>query len=297
MSRTFSSSWRPQLETLDNRSLPSAGIMLAAGVVTIEGTDRADSAMVTNDDRGTILNPYDDRLIVSLSQNGHVSHAASYDLWRNTLRPFQPTLHENLVTQIVFNGNEGDDFFRNDTALASDADGSWGDDHLIGGSGDDILHGFHGDDYLEGRGGNDFLIGAADVGDPHADGSDTLLGGAGDDILYCEPGGSLYDPSPAASEDGADWLFGGDGNDSLFGGHGDDVLSGDAGNDHLYGGTGNDDLYGGDGNDVLDAGLDDNYDRLYGGDGRDTYFVDSTFSHRRDFICDYEPGESIEYLI
>lgn len=285
--------WQPRLEVLDDRRLPSAGITLADGVVTIEGTDDADVAIVTNDDRGTILNPYDDRIIISLSQNGHVSHAASFDLWRNTPRRLPPTLHEQLVTQVNFNGNFGDDYFRNDTVLRTEADGDWGDDHLIGGSGNDILIGFDGDDFLEGRGGDDQLFAAYTQQDLHCAGNDTLDGGAGLDRLY----GSF----------GNDWLFGGDGDDILVDRAGANILSGDSGNDRLFGGIGDDIIYGGDGNDSLmgfqgadvlfggdgddelRGGWDGDRDRMWGGTGTDTFHGDLWC----DTVFDWEIGEIV----
>ena len=272
--------WQPRLETLSDRSLPSAGITLVDGAVTIEGTDRGDSAIVTYDDRGTLLNPYDDRLIVSLSQNGRVSHAASYDLWRNTPRMFQTTLHEQLVTGIVFNGNEGDDLFRNDTSLDSQADGGSGNDHLVGGSGNDVLIGFDGDDVLEGRDGTDTLgirlfIRGNDIGQ----GNDTLSGGAGNDYIF----GGI----------GNDWLFGGDGRDILFGGQDNDVLSGDAGPDTLNGESGADILFGGSENDDLSGGRDEQIDRLYGGAGTDHFII---YASGCDNIFDRVFGEPTELV-
>jgi Ca2+-binding RTX toxin-like protein len=273
-------SWQPRLETLSDRSLPSAGITLADGAVTIEGTDRGDEAIVTYDDRGTLLNPYDDRLIVSLSQNGRVSHAASYDLWRNTPRMFQTTLHEQLVTGIAFNGNEGDDFFRNDSSLDSQADGGSGNDHLVGGSCKDVLVGDIGDDNLEGRDGNDILCDALFIrGNDDGQGNDTLSGGAGNDNLW----GGI----------GNDWLFGGDGRDALHGGQDNDVLSGDAGPDYLYGESGADILFGGDGNDQLNGGNDGDRDSLHGGAGTDDFTIEGG---GRDQVFDFVFGELFEFV-
>ena len=63
-----------------------------------------------------------------------------------------------------------------------DAEGSSGDDSLLGNAGPNSLWGMGGDDVLDGRGGNDVLYGG--------EGEDTLTGGAGDDIFVLEPGGT-----------------------------------------------------------------------------------------------------------
>lgn len=59
------------------------------------------------------------------------------------------------VTSIGYNGNAGDDSFRNDTALFVSAIGGTGSDRLSGGSANDKLVGGTGVDFLNGGGGTD----------------------------------------------------------------------------------------------------------------------------------------------
>ena len=80
--------------------------------------------------------------------------------------------------------------------------------------GNDTIVGYEGIDGIDGLAGDDMLFGR--------EGSDTLQGGSGDDRVYGEAGN--------------DRLFGSEGNDRLIGGAGDDVLAGGAGSDVLYGG-------------------------------------------------------------
>ena len=185
------------------------------------------------------------------------------------------------VGKVRFLGLDGNDYFRNDTNIASKAYGHDGNDILIGGNGNDYLCGQGGNDRLYGRSGADTLSGG--TGDDllyGADGNDRLYGHEGNDGLYGDSGNDSlygYDGNDRLyGSSGNDRLYGYGGNDSLYGdsghdilyGHdGDDLLSGSSGNDSLYGSNGNDTLYGHDGNDRLygQAG----HDRLYGHDGDD----------------------------
>jgi Ca2+-binding RTX toxin-like protein len=151
----------------------------------------------------------------------------------------------STVGSISFNGIDGDDFFENQTNIASVASGGIGNDTLIGGGGGDDLTGGSGNDFLYGMGGADVLNGNT--------GDDKLVGGAGDDTLL--------------GDIGNDQLEGEAGNDTISGHGGIDVLNGGVGDDKLYGGTENDQLLGGLGNDML-YGESDN-DQLYGNEGLD----------------------------
>jgi len=195
------------------------------------------------------------------------------------------------VDRIVFDGGDGNDYFRNDTDIRCTVNGGNGADLIYGGDGNDVLMGGSGDDRIYGRGGNDNIWGSSGndrlyggsgtdwvYGDEGNDlvyggsGDDTLRGGTGNDRLYGQDGQDrLY------GQDGHDYLFGHNGNDRLYGedghdrlygGAGDDALYGQSGNDRLYGGIGDDRLSGGSGNDQLYGQGDD--DRLYGHSGDDT---------------------------
>jgi Ca2+-binding RTX toxin-like protein len=173
---------RPGLEVLDRRELPACGIMIGAGgVVTIEGTNQADRAEVSPWGPGI-------RVALDCGENGPgIDHVAVFG--------------PGAVSRVVFRGLAGNDSFRNDTAVPTEADGGAGNDYLRGGSGADKLSGGDGNDRLIGGAGNDWLIGGS--------GADLLQGQAGDDSLN-------------GGDDGAvDQLFGGDGADDLVWNPGD----------------------------------------------------------------------------
>jgi Ca2+-binding RTX toxin-like protein len=279
--------FRPSLQLLEGRTLPA--ISLANGVISITGTDLADTARVTYDDRGTFLNIRDDRLSVTLS-NSNSSELRQYDLFRavNTISGIRWDLN---VIRVDFFGRGGNDVFSSDNSVPVVAAGESGSDSLYGGTGADTLEGGSGADYIRGDRGDDNLAGYyRGLAGAGADGNDTIAGGAGNDTLSgCAGNDTLGGDEDADSingNDGLDTLFGGVGLDTLYGGagndslHGDadaDYLSGDADDDSVWGGDGNDTLYGGYGGDTLraEAGDDrvygnENDDELYGGGGRDS---------------------------
>src|SRR5262245_66343015 len=132
--------FRPRVEALELREMPA--IALNAGVLSIVGSDQADMARVTYDDRGT-LNIRDDRIRVTLEQPGAASTAV-YNLYRQVQS--QPLVRwEQAVTRITFTGGAGDDTFVNNTILPAEADGGSGNDVLTGGTGSDVLTGGAGD--------------------------------------------------------------------------------------------------------------------------------------------------------
>lgn len=166
----------------------------ATGVVTITGTSGNDVASVSSSPAGTLV-----------MLNGKSTTFTG-------------------VTEIVFNGGDGDDDFSNFTSIKTTANGGDGDDILRGGSGPDFLVGGYGQDTLYGNGGNDVLWGSG--------GSDTMYGGDGDDVMF--------------GHGGNDVMYGGNGRDTMNGGSGNDQLFGEAGQDLLVSiGGGVDTLTGG----------------------------------------------------
>jgi len=176
------------------------------------------------------------------------------------------------VSAIAFHALEGNDFFDNDSGVASSAWGDEGADVFYGGSGvdvfyggdqDDLLFGGAGNDHLEGGDGDDLLSGQADDDRLHGnDGDDELIGGNGNDGLYGHGDDDLI-----RGNDGDDTIEGSHGNDSLYGGDNDDQIDGGEGNDCLDGGSGDDFLQGGSGEDDLSGQAGD--DELHGGDDDD----------------------------
>ena len=60
------------------------------------------------------------------------------------------------VSSVGYNGNGGDDSFRNDTSLLVSANGGAGTDRYTGGSGEDRFRGGPGSDIVNGGNGSDF---------------------------------------------------------------------------------------------------------------------------------------------
>ncbi len=192
----------------------------------------------------------------------------------------------DLVQQINYYGNGGNDTFQNKTAVRTYGVGGAGDDYIVGGSGNDTLFGSTGDDRLFGNSGNDYLNGGSqndylDGGDDN----DELDGWAGDDILTGgadidtvtfsgSPNGVTVDlAAGTASGHGTDQLAqienieGSNYADTLLGDGGSNVISGLGGNDTLYGRKGDDRLLGNSGDDYLNGGSQNDY--LDGGDDND----------------------------
>lgn len=208
------------LEHLEARETPAVTYMVYQGTLTIEGTSGNDRVAITTNNRGT------------------------YYLWDNGSYVRSFTGSQIYKSTISFEGYAGHDYFQNDTALVSRAEGGSGNDILIGGSRADYLWGEDGADSLYGRGGND-----------------SLRDGGLDTAANYFSGGS-----------GNDYLYGGGGPDRMYGGNDHDYLYGYGGNDRLFGEYGKDFLAGGFGDDILDGGVRDGYsDTLEGGYGADWF--------------------------
>ncbi|WP_311267217.1 hypothetical protein [Sphingobium sp. WCS2017Hpa-17] len=165
----------------------------------------------------------------------------------------------NLQTQTASGGDA-----QGDTLISFvHAEGSDGNDVLIGSGGGNLLIGGLGNDRLEGADGDDTLRGGA--------GADILLGGAGVDTLdysasaarvtvNLTTGVATGGDAAGDSFSGIEQIVGSSFNDSLtgdaqanrlVGGDGNDLLRGGAGNDVIIGGAGADEMHGGNGSDLL----------------------------------------------
>ena len=195
------------------------------------------------------------------------------------------------VSEVVFLGRSGDDWFRNDTSTPSKAYGHDGADVLIGGFSDDVLRGGQGNDRLLGKGGDDRVFGdgqddflQGNSGDDvvrGGDGNDRADGGSGNDNLYGDLGddvvlggtGDDYARGGAGDDriygyDGVDRVFGDSGNDVLAGQNGNDLVFGNSGRNRMFGNSGNDRLEGGSDDDILVGGADDDLIKGHGGNDR-----------------------------
>ncbi len=230
-----------RLEPLERRELLSVSVYMDSDVLRIYGTDTADTVTISG--YTNAQNEY----WVAVTANGVTDQFAAAP-----------------IRKIYGRMLGGDDYFRNDSSVASHVWGNSGIDTLIGGSGADRLFGGSWNDELYGQGGNDFLVGGG--------ANDTIYGGSGNDRLYGQSGSDqLYGEGGNDSligSSGSDLLDGGDGDDYVSGHTGQDSIYGQAGNDRLYGSGADDLIYGGSGNDKIYGGGQN--DRLYGEAGRDT---------------------------
>ncbi|MEM6364667.1 MAG: calcium-binding protein [Planctomycetota bacterium] len=276
------------LENLQKRELMAAdvGFNSASGLLTIQGSDHADTAIVVLEDNAIeveLKTRYSNGATITRKRNVDIGRVEkivfkgnqgndSFTLINRRDHDVQTNQHLAKL-QLHLQGGSGHDRFENRSDIAMRAWGNSGNDHVLGGSGDDYISGGSGDDQLFGRTGDDIIRGDS--------GKDRVYGGLGDDDL---DGGSERD-----------WVFGSSGNDEIRGGSGNDWLRGDTGRDRIWGGKGNDTVDGGSGNDVLFGGngteeeipwhhrrkvssawkhvyRDSGADRIYGGDGHDRLY-------------------------
>jgi hypothetical protein len=169
------------VERLEDRSLMAATVSasLSAGVLTVNGTEAADTISVRQ------VNNY-------LSVSGLTGR---YSV--------------SQVKQIVVNGLGGNDrILLNSEATAGQQpillptllNGGAGSDYIVGSAGSDQIVGGLGNDQLLGGGGNDLLDGRDNF-----QGRDTLSGGAGDDRLLGETGYDSLDGG--AGQNRLDWFI------------------------------------------------------------------------------------------
>ncbi len=176
------------------------------------------------------------------------------------------------LTEVVFYGKGGDDWFKNNSSIPSRAFGQAGNDILIGGTAADRLLGGDGNDHLVGMDGDDFIAGG--TGDDSirgnegqnvllgGDDSDNIIGGSSRDVVFGQAGDdTLFGLA------GNDFLSGGEDSDIIVGNSGADTILGDAGDDRVWGGEDDDFIRGGDGEDRLIGGLGD--DNIHGESGAD----------------------------
>lgn len=194
------SSARPCLEALEDRALPAIG--LRDGLLTIVGTDRADTIAVTQ--QGT-------RIEVALN---------------NTMRDFAADNVERI--HIMGLGGNDEITIDQDVDVPCDLQGGPGNDTIEGGGGRDLLRGGLGRDRLDGGEGKDKCLGGP--------GNDRVDGGEGNDLVMGQDG---FDTVRGGS--GNDRLIGGRRSDLLLGDGGRDRIFGGLGLDR-FGPTDSDDV-------------------------------------------------------
>ena len=290
---------RLALESLEDRRLMAVDITLANGLLHIEGDGEHDVVKVLKTEPLQMGRGGMQKLPMIQVWHGHKEGGQTVFDGSSNFLSFS-------VNEILFNGNDGNDLFDNQTWIKSEAHGGFGVDMLKGGSNHDKLFGEGDADYLYGNAGNDYLVGGG--------GFDRIHGGAGNDTLRGSGdwNGTFY------NDNMNDYLIGGTGFDKVVDevlenaeltnsylklasfnenvveynmlnsiesvkltGNGNDntidaseysdgtlVVRGGKGDDTLIGSKGSDLLSGGDGDDVLQG--NEGRDILLGGNGDDT---------------------------
>ncbi len=229
------------------------GAVNNAGKITVDGTNNADTIIITQD-----------ATKIHVVING----GASTDFL------------VGAVTSIVVNGLGGADTIRlsatNGTlpvTKPSTLNGGDGNDLIIGGNGNDFIYGGADNDSMFGQAGNDVISGGtASFGT--ADGKDEFHGGAGKDAidyshrtdsvtvnLLTGTGGATGEGDTIPQKDIED-IWGGTNADKLVGDNNANFISGGGGDDKIFGLGGNDQL-------VASQG----FDNVFGGTGADTIFM------------------------
>jgi hypothetical protein len=151
-------SYRPQIEQLESRDVPSVTAYLSGTNLIVDGTPGNDYITVT-ESVGQI-SVYGTQITVGATKAASVDAAS--------------------VTRVTMNGYARDDVL-NASTVTKDvfACGGAGNDSIYGGSGNDYLDGGAGNDLVYGGAGNDRLVSGPTIGE-----KDTLLGGTGFDRYY-----------------------------------------------------------------------------------------------------------------
>lgn len=274
---------------LNGEADQSPSAVLEDGILTINGTDEADTitvdeTFITTD--GTSTGP-----------GGVAYNWAKFErVVKATINGVEQRFPFGSVQRIVINGLGGDDTIKSGLGmriayngaiggLPQFIDGGDGNDTITGGGGNDSIDGGNGDDVIYGGEGNDWLNGGA--------GNNKLYGEGGNDTLKAGEGADIF--SGGAGVDTADYSdrvrrvrlsidgVANDGHEAqypievpyvsapvptvpaeqdniltdvenLVGGRESDYLVGSDANNRLSGGPGNDNLVGGGGADVLSGG-------------------------------------------
>jgi hypothetical protein len=168
-----------QFESIEARRMLSAAV--SHGVLTIEGTRRADRIVLTMDSPKTL---------------------------RVRVGKVESTFLKKSFSKIRINAGSGDDLVtigsdQSPISIQTSIGGGDGADTIIGGAGNDTVSGGNGADLIAGAGGDDKINGDNGTDDLHGgDGRDSVCGGRGDDQLH--------------DDAGRDSIYGNAGNDLIY---------------------------------------------------------------------------------
>lgn len=265
------------IDTLEPRILFAISLSLTEGLLSVGGTNFADTIVVSRDD---------DTLNILINNKSR----------------FALPLEE--IQRINIKGLAGNDKIIFDPGVSLPAT-------IFGGDGNDVLSGGDRSNRLCGEGGHDILIGSTGrdqfIG---GSGTDTADYSQRLDDLVITLDGKPNDGTPTVGTTKGEGdnvmgdveiVIGGYGDDSITGSAKRDVLRGAAGDDTLVGNAGDDLLVGGDGADVIIGGLGDDTlmgidlnstDTIDGGDGFDSVAYDDA-SGAKDTILNIESEVSV----
>jgi Ca2+-binding RTX toxin-like protein len=174
-------------ESLENRSLLSASLNSATGLLTITGTDNNDRIVVFHANK-TQIAVREETLVPAATPGGKPTHT-------HTVTKFTAA----DVKSIEVNAGKGNDDVNTGGSkhhrlkITSTINGGDGNDRLIGGDANDVINGNAGKDYLVGLGGDDHLNGG--------DGNDRIVGGKGADVINGDAGNDRIDARDRSATD------------------------------------------------------------------------------------------------
>ena len=124
---------RLALESLENRRLMAVDISLTNGLLHIEGDGEHDVVKVFNTNSTQMSRGGMQRLPMIQVWHGHKEGGKTVFDGSSNFLSFS-------VNEILFNGNDGNDLFDNQTWIKSEAHGGFGVDMLKGGSNLSLIH-------------------------------------------------------------------------------------------------------------------------------------------------------------
>ncbi|MCH2203958.1 MAG: PKD domain-containing protein, partial [Fuerstiella sp.] len=210
--------------TVSQSTFYVTGVGLANGVLSIVGTEAADT------------------VVVSIDEN-EISVSASLDEPAPSVQSFAT----EDIQQISFTGFSGDDTFITEGEYPIDMHvfGGPGDDFLVTGSGEDVVTDLNGNNDIRTSYGDDTIL--------TGPGNDQIESESGDDTIRDLGGDNRID-----TDSGADTVLTGDGNDEIFTGTGNDIVRSVGGDNTIQAGADNDTVETGAGDDdiVTESGND-----------------------------------------
>lgn len=236
---------------------------VSGSTLVIQGSSGNDAIELDIANSGTLY-------VYELALSKPISCTESWTTGLTSTRTVVATYDATVLSDVMFKGGDGNDYFFNGADLVGDIYGGAGIDVLIGGVNYDFIDADGGVGYCNiiyaGEGDDQIFAGAESTS---CTATQYVHGDAGDDIISFGTTSLTASSCPLKAWGGAgdDYIIGGSGADRIWGEDGNDDITTGAGDDDLYGAAGTDDLRGGDGADYVEGG--DSADLIYGGDDSD----------------------------